>query len=67
MKHLRIKILLQIFLIIIYLDTCLQDIELHQHCSGEDSIAACAHNNNKDDNNKIKTTNDDCVCILRNF
>ena len=33
---------------------------------GDESIAACAHNNNKDDNKKMKTTMDDCVCIWGN-
>jgi hypothetical protein len=30
---------------------------------GDESIAACAHNDNKDDNKKIKTTNNDCVIL----
>ena len=34
---------------------------------GDESIAACAHNLNKDDNKKMKTTNNDCVCIRGNF
>ena len=33
---------------------------------GDESIAACAHNNHKDDNKKMKTTNDDCVGIWGN-
>ena len=33
---------------------------------GDESIAACAHNNNKDDNKKMKTTKDDCVGIWVN-
>ena len=33
---------------------------------GDESIAACTHNINKDDNKKMKTTNDDCVCIRGN-
>ena len=32
----------------------------------DESIAACAHNNNKDDNKKMKTTNDGCVLIWGN-
>ena len=34
---------------------------------GDESIAACAHNNHKDDNKKMKTTNDDCVRIWGNI
>ena len=34
---------------------------------GDESIAACAHNINKDDNKRIKTTNDDCVYIRGNL
>ena len=34
---------------------------------GDKSILACAHNNNKDDNKIMKTTNDDCVCVSGNF
>ena len=34
---------------------------------GDESIASYAHNNNKDDNNKIKRTNDDCVRIWGNL
>ena len=30
---------------------------------GDESIAACTHNNNKDDQIKMKTTKDDCACI----
>ena len=33
---------------------------------GDESIAACAHNINKDDNKKMKTTNNDCVGIRGN-
>ena len=33
---------------------------------GDESIAACAHNNNKDDNKKMKTNNEDCVGIREN-
>ena len=34
---------------------------------GEESIAACAHNINKDDNKIMKTTNDDCGCLRGNL
>ena len=33
---------------------------------GDESIAACAHISNKDDKNKMKTTNDDCVRVWGN-
>ena len=32
----------------------------------DESIEACAHTNKKDDNKKMKTTNDDCVGIRGN-
>jgi hypothetical protein len=33
----------------------------------DESITTCAHNINKDDNKKMKTTNDDCVYIRGNL